>query len=334
MARLIIIGNGYDLAHLNGQTSYKKFSEWLCQKYGLSCEGNNMLDFTLSLSTYDGKFLKQLIDDEEYNKVFSEINDNRKKIFSTMLVNMIANLGDENWSNFENDLGNLPWKKYIDEANAHYENHYAAGSPVPYGTDLITSASGTILELFAEWVKTIKVDNIKIDMIDNKIGIIKDNDFFLIFNYTNTIEKVFSINCKENLCYIHGSVLNNDDIIVGHGEKTKTKGTNLVTEDDYIREAEAVLYKNPGAIIKNHKNFFDAIKNNFSKDNYNEIYVYGWNGRGVDEEYLRKIKSIVKSCKSKCKLYINDYNGDGKEKEELWKKYDFSSDMIEKISIQ
>lgn len=334
MARLIIIGNGYDLAHLNGQTSYKKFSEWLCDKYELKIEGGNELNFTLSLSTYDGKFLKQFGNNEEYNKHIIEIDDGRKRIFSAMLVNMIADLGDESWSDFEKNLGNLPWKKYINEANAFYKNYIAEYSPVPYGTDLITSASGTILELFAGWVKTINVDNIKTDMIDAKIGDTKDNDFFLIFNYTNTIEKVFSIKCKENLCYIHGSVLNNDDIIVGHGEKTKTKGTNLVTEDDYIREAEAVLYKNPGAIIKNHKNFFDAIKNNFSKDNYNEIYVYGWNGRGVDEEYLWKIKSIVKSCKSKCKLYINDYNGDGKEKEELWKKYDFSSDMIEKISIQ
>lgn len=27
MGRLIIIGNGYDMGHLNGATSYKKFGE-------------------------------------------------------------------------------------------------------------------------------------------------------------------------------------------------------------------------------------------------------------------------------------------------------------------
>lgn len=32
MGRLIIIGNGYDMGHLNGATSYKKFGEWLCEK--------------------------------------------------------------------------------------------------------------------------------------------------------------------------------------------------------------------------------------------------------------------------------------------------------------
>lgn len=111
-----------------------------------------------------------------------------------MLVNMMADLGDESWSGFEKNLGNLPWKKYINEANAFYKNYSAEYSPVPYGTDLITSASGTILELFAEWVEKIKVKDVEKDKIDNKIGTIKDNDFFLIFNYTNTIEKVFSIN--------------------------------------------------------------------------------------------------------------------------------------------
>ena len=323
MARLIIIGNGYDLAHLIGRTSYEKFSEWLCDNYDLKIEGGNEIDFTLSLSTYDGKFLKQFGNNEEYNKHIIEIDDGRKRIFSAMLVNMIADLGDQNWSDFENDLGNLPWKKYINEANEHYENYYATGSPVPYGTDLITSASGTILELFAEWVKTIKVENIKRYMIDEKIGTIKNNDFFLIFNYTNTIEKVFSINCKENLCYIHGSVLNNDEIIVGHGESNKSKPTNLDTEDDYILEAEAVLYKNTEKIIEKHNIFFETIKKNFSSDINNEIYVYGWNGRGIDEDYLDEIISIVKNCKSECKLYINDYNGDGKAKEEFWEQKGF-----------
>lgn len=332
MARLIIIGNGYDLAHLNGQTSYKKFSEWLCDKYKLKIEGGNELDFTLSLSTYDGKFLKQFGNNEEYNKHIIEIDDGRKRIFSAMLVNMMADLGDESWSDFEKNLGNLPWKKYINEANAFYKNYSAEYSPVPYGTDLITSASGTILELFAGWVKTIEIENIKRDKIDNKIGKIKNNDFFLIFNYTNTIEKVFPINRNKNLCYIHGSVLNNDEIIVGHGESSKSKLTNLDTEDDYILGAEAVLYKNVEKIIKKHGHFFKVVKNTFSRDNNNEIYVYGWNGRGVDMKYLKKIVAIVKCSNSRCKLYINNYNGDGKKKEKLWIKKGFSGD-IKLISI-
>ena len=47
---------------------------------------------------------------------------------------------------------------------------------------------------------------------------------------------------------------------------------------------------------------------------------------------FKKIVAIVESSNSKCKLYINNYNGDGENKEDLWKKSGFSGD-IELISI-
>ena len=110
-----------------------------------------------------------------------------------MLVNMIADLNDKKWSDFENDLGKFDWNKYIDEANKYYGNYCVQDSPVSYGTDLITSASRTIMDLFIEWVKSINTDNVTKDNIDVKIGNISNDDYFLIFNYTNTVEKVFSI---------------------------------------------------------------------------------------------------------------------------------------------
>ena len=42
MGRLIIIGNGYDMGHLNGATSYKKFGEWLCEKYKLTMSSGEL----------------------------------------------------------------------------------------------------------------------------------------------------------------------------------------------------------------------------------------------------------------------------------------------------
>lgn len=51
MGRLIIIGNGYDMGHLNGATSYKKFGEWLCEKYKLTMSSdNNKLPFSRELN--------------------------------------------------------------------------------------------------------------------------------------------------------------------------------------------------------------------------------------------------------------------------------------------
>ena len=46
MARLIIIGNGYDLAH-NSKTSYENFSEWLCNEYPLDINGKKHTSFRI-----------------------------------------------------------------------------------------------------------------------------------------------------------------------------------------------------------------------------------------------------------------------------------------------
>ena len=321
MARLIIIGNGYDLAHLKGQTSYDEFSKWLCNKYQLDIKGNNELRFKLDIPTYNGTFLNNLVNNNKYNININNVDESRKELFATMLVNMIADLNKNDWSDFENDLGKLDWKKYIDEANKYYGNYCVPGSPVSYGTDLITSASRTIMDLFIGWIESIHIDDVKKDYIDKKIGNISNNDYFLIFNYTNTVEKVFSIPKKDNLCYIHGTASNGDSIVVGHGDINKSGGSNLDNDDDYIKEAEAALYKNTKQIFKNHQAFFDNVKNDFCRSENNEIYVYGWNCSDSDKYYLNKIIDIGNNAN--CSLYLNNYKGDGCRKAQLWKDIGF-----------
>lgn len=321
MARLIIIGNGYDSAHLKNKTSYKDFSEWLCNKYQLDINGNNKLYFKLDIPTYNATFLNNLVNNNKYNIDIEKVDESRKELFATMLVNMIADLNNNNWSDFENDLGKLDWKKYIDEANKYYGNYCVPGSPVSYGTDLITSASRTIMDLFIGWIESIHIDDVKKDYIDKKIGNISNNDYFLIFNYTNTVEKVFSIPKKDNLCYIHGTASNGDSIVVGHGDINKSGGSNLDNDKDYIKEAEAALYKNTKQIFKNHQAFFDNVKNDFCRSEINEIFVYGWNCSNSDKYYLTKIIDIANN--TDCNLYLNDYKGDGIIKENLWKNNGF-----------
>lgn len=321
MARLIIIGNGYDLAH-NSKTSYENFSEWLCNKYQLGIKGNNELRFKLDIPTYNGTFLNNLVNNNKYNINIKNVDESRKELFATMLVNMIVDLNDKKWSDFENDLGKLDWKKYIDKANKYYGNYCVPGSPVSYGTDLITSASRTIMDLFIGWIESIHIDDVKKDYIDKKIGNISNNDYFLIFNYTNTVEKVFSIRKKDNLCYIHGAANNGDSIVVGHGDINKSGGSNLDNDDDYIKEAEAALYKNTEQIFKNHQVFFDNVKSDFCSSEYNEIYVYGWSCSDSDKYYLNKIINIVNN--NYCTLYLNNYNGRGFIKEKTWKDEGFN----------
>ncbi|MBO4594898.1 MAG: hypothetical protein J5697_04280 [Clostridia bacterium] len=48
-----------------------------------------------------------------------------------------------------------------------------------------------------------------------QVSLFEENDLFLTFNYTKTLEKIYSIN-ESSVCHIHGTV--NQDIYFGHGD--------------------------------------------------------------------------------------------------------------------
>ena len=161
MGRLIIIGNGYDMGHLNGATSYKKFGEWLCEKYKLTMSSdNNKLPFSRELNIYSGDFYRKIVTDIPSSDA-NAIDKKRNAFFAAMLVNMINELNDDNWSDFETDLGSLPWAKYIQKADKYFGKHNSFGSPVSFGTEFITSSVGSITSMFAEWISSIDCSNIE-----------------------------------------------------------------------------------------------------------------------------------------------------------------------------
>ena len=323
MGRLIIIGNGFDLHYLKGATAYREFGEWLCGKFNLSLDNKNVLPFSKGIDAYTGSFYLNTICDFP-KKLANKIDDERNAFFAAMLVNMIQDLGDETWASFENNLAKLPWKKYIKKANAFFGSKSLCGSPVSYGTDFITSSVSTIYSLFSEWASTIDSTPQVKNTFQNKIKAINKDDTVLIFNYTDTFERLFHLTSADSrVCHIHGGICCEKQIIVGHGYASKSTGTNLNTVSDYIQEAKAALYKNTEKIINDEQDIWKQIEANFSVGACNEIWAYGWNGKGVDEPYLKKIIQIVRNSNKECTLFLNCYRCDGFEKMRLWKKNGF-----------
>lgn len=326
MARLIIIGNGYDLSQLGDKTSYKRFGEWLCNKNILSIDSPNDLPFSNNLSVYSGNFYKSLIQDFPTERSNS-IDEDRNTFFATMLVNMIQDIDGSNWNDFEKDLGKLPWREYIEKANYFYKStNSIPGSPVSYGTEFITSASEPIRSLFAEWISQIDVNPKSKKEFEHRINAIKNNDTIIIFNYTTTFEQLFDLMpTDQRVCHIHGISTQKGSIIVGHGDSTKYNIDNpLDSVSDYIKDVETLLYKDTKRIISTNENLWNKISKDFSNEKEcNEIYIYGWSGKNNDEDYINKIQDIINFGKENCSLILSDYKGDGKEKEELWIKKGF-----------
>lgn len=78
---------------------------------------------------------------------------------------------------------------------------------------------------FSDWVNTIEVEKAQRNDTFAKIACGGDS-FFLNFNYTLTLEKVYNIP-ERNVFHIHG--ITGDNIIVGHG--LSNERINELTEE-------------------------------------------------------------------------------------------------------
>lgn len=334
MARLFLIGNGYDISR-RGDTKYKDFKKWLVKEFlqkdfcNVFINGDINYSFFNRGSTSSIKLLKKLVvtsNEEEKAKFDSlvqgeQMNEDfyRTGITIAILFKSMEILKDEeNWSNFEENLAHLPLKKIISEYKKHnLENsvsfNSSIGSPVSHETEIV--CIDVIQHLFSQWISSLKNLSIPKRAFEKKIITnIQKNDSFIIFNYTQTIEKMFNNYDPAIFCHIHGTQADENTIVVGHNCKEKSKGTPLDSENDYVNESYAMLYKNPERVIKNNQSIWSRL----SSEEELEIFEFGWSCSDVDADYVSKIVEIIKNNRISYKLYLNNFNGEGENKKKKW----------------
>lgn len=127
-------------------------------------------------------------------------------------------------------------------------------------------------------------------------GLMSNDDYFLSFNYTNTLEEVYGIE-KDNILHIHGDVNNtNHELIMGHGDMSQIMWVEKQLHSSEEAFADCAIsiykseldflsktYKNTHEIISRHEDFFDEIVG------IDEIYVIGSSLSEVDKTYFEKI---------------------------------------------
>lgn len=142
-----------------------------------------------------------------------------------------------------------------------------------------------------EWIESIDTRDVRC----KKKSLVGSDDYFLNFNYTDVLEKVYRI---ENVLHIHGGVSSVCDIppVMGHCNKQDiVQHRKWAKEaDEEYSEAEAsildavadyleTIYKDTKEhILLNHQ-FFDKLSN------VKRIIVFGWSGGDVDIPYLKEI---------------------------------------------
>lgn len=146
-----------------------------------------------------------------------------------------------------------------------------------------------------EWIEAVDTSKVKCQ----KKSLLNSEDYFLTFNYTDILEKVYG---AENVLHIHGGVRSICDTppIMGHCNKDGIEQHRKWAEeaDEEFAEAEASIqnavadylekiYKDTDERIAANNLFFKKLKN------VNRVVVIGWSAGDVDIPYLKKIRNSV-----------------------------------------
>lgn len=238
------------------------------------------------------------------------------------------------WSKFEENLANLNAEEILSEHSDRLPNYanddfrdrdrYVFPDIMEEYFQKLTSG---LFSAFEEFVQQVEFPN---HSWEYKIEIDREATF-LTFNYTNTLERIYSID-KSKIIYLHNSAFyGSEEIILGHGidpetfeEKRPEPQENLEPEqfeewynqnDNYdysydegkqnLMRYFKVTYKPTRKIINQHSYFFKNLKT------VKEIFIFGHSMSIVDLPYFEE---IIKNLSNGVKWTVSFYNSEERKK--------------------
>lgn len=207
---------------------------------------------------------------------------------------------EENWADFENSLKHIDVDNLV-ESNSHFAMSYGADDwsdsrhhDYQYEIERIVSLLSTELkETFTQWILSLNIP----DMFSYQDSLLKleKNVTYFNFNYTNTLNRLYSID-EENILHIHNKIENqNSDLVLGHGwnpserkslndiQNIEDQDTRITQGNDLIDEYFSRTYKPTKEIIEKNQNFFNGL----SSTKY--VYILGHGLADVDLPYYQEI---------------------------------------------
>lgn len=298
MSKLIITGNGFDLAH----GLHTKYSDFM----------NYLLAYEKEPEYIMGRFA--------YLHSISE-EDQRRHRFYEELSKFIPEY--DLWNLFEDALGMLDYED-VKESNSNYylsysDDNWRDSANHDYqemiGEDI--KFASQIPLFLSEWIRGVNTKAVPIISQD----IILPNNFYLNFNYTDTLENTYGIS-EDRILYIHGKALRGDTLVVGHHDNeyfTPKPALRFESEEEYEsyfedtneidfrdQEAEEIIksyfkstYKDTSMIKSQNEDFFKMMPQIV------EIYVLGHSYSNIDFDYFFKIKN---NLPANCSWFMSFYS--------------------------
>lgn len=303
--KLLVIGNGFDIAH-DLKTKYSDFKDYILNR-GYDMVGyNDQIGIQLGIVLY--KFEELCQPNEFWNdfesqteKLIYEVHQNKK--LSIFGEKYSANLPLEEWPNLRERLTETI-QSNIGESPISLQGHklieklaneiFNSAATVEYGW------IPCMYQTFQDWVTTIDTQE------KDKIFKIDKDDHAISFNYTDTLEKLYRLN---SVLHIHGSVERIDDIVLGFNSKKLDDdfpGLNAMHTDDFKEEQKAMkqqgsksheassFYRgNIGRFYKPVHQLKKQIKPYVDKLDIDEIVFIGHSYSSIDWPYFKELTATL-----------------------------------------
>lgn len=331
MNRLVIIGNGFDLAH-GLKTSYKDFICWFLEGYfdEIYRNGNigvtdrtGLLKITMhcSYNTITGDRIIYGIDD--YREYLKE-NDREPWKFLEKLHNTVEGVSVEKSILLKKILGDLEEKNWTDIESDYYEL-------LKKNADDISSCQELNVQLdclrfwLAEYLKTQTttkkiqgfLDAVNEDIDEEDVAISErqkmnrmiekvDETLFLNFNYTNTIHNYKPIPqamYRFHFNPIHGSLAKPNEMIFGYGDEMDKDFKDLEN-----RNENALLDNSKSIKYLETSHYRDLLS--FIEGGPFQVYIMGHSCGNSDRTLLNTIFEHQNCISIKPFCYINEKGED------------------------
>ncbi|MDR1837957.1 MAG: bacteriophage abortive infection AbiH family protein [Treponema sp.] len=318
MNRVILIGNGFDLAH-GMKTSYNDFI-----KYILETEKDNVInelrrtDINSQYYYADGFIsvtsprklaeIRNINYDKKGISFFDELNklkfaeqigsDNvtlKIQYTNIFFKELIIKNDLNNWVDIEYEY----YKALMDCINGKRE----------YGINKLNSDFSHVTKALENYLSILMKNKIELSdkILDKLTSIIKpievnnhyeinmdDNVLMVIFNYTNLIEKYLDAHfpfCKDKIkcIYIHGQLGNNENkIIFGYGDELDDnyKFIENINDNKYLDNVKSIKYS--------ETDNYNTLKSSIDASNY-EVYIMG-HSCGISDKTLLNTIFEHKNC--------------------------------------
>ena len=291
MKKIIILGNGFDLAH-DLKTSYKDFIKYIFESsinYNKEIR-NDLIDVGGLLNEY-----------QSYDFIKSE------------LENILKFKNKYGYIKFNNIFFKQLISRYFETDWLNIEEHYfhVLNSTSSEGIELLQFEFEVIKKHLENFLTSeIKSNNIK--LIPEFFNIFLDNNpnqlIFLNFNYTLTVNKYIedlNLGNKLKILNVHGELNSNDNrIIFGYGDDTNPKYTELINKNNnlYLNNLKRQLY--------NFSSVYSQIDSIINVHDTIDIYIIGHSLGLTDKTLLKEIleNQYVRDIKL---FYYKDRNGFG-----------------------